>query len=89
MTRALVVVDVQNDFCEGGSLAVVGGEPTWPEDERPLLVPIVRDGEVVASTDLAEAREHCRRSLAELPPEAMKLSAGDPAIETKYEDVSR
>ncbi len=25
MTRALMVVDVQNDFCEGGSLAVPGG----------------------------------------------------------------
>jgi len=25
MTRALVVIDVQNDFCEGGSLAVEGG----------------------------------------------------------------
>ena len=25
MARALVVVDVQNDFCEGGSLAVAGG----------------------------------------------------------------
>ncbi|GAB4081920.1 isochorismatase family protein [Modestobacter muralis] len=25
MTRALVIVDVQNDFCEGGSLAVGGG----------------------------------------------------------------
>ncbi|WP_030971074.1 isochorismatase family protein [Streptomyces sp. NRRL S-1824] len=25
MHRALIVVDVQNDFCEGGSLAVVGG----------------------------------------------------------------
>ncbi|GAA4756959.1 nicotinamidase [Modestobacter marinus] len=25
MTRALVIVDVQNDFCEGGSLAVDGG----------------------------------------------------------------
>jgi nicotinamidase/pyrazinamidase len=25
MTRALIVVDVQNDFCEGGSLAVKGG----------------------------------------------------------------
>jgi nicotinamidase/pyrazinamidase len=24
--RALLVVDVQNDFCEGGSLAVVGGQ---------------------------------------------------------------
>lgn len=25
MHRALIVVDVQNDFCEGGSLAVTGG----------------------------------------------------------------
>jgi nicotinamidase/pyrazinamidase len=25
VSRALLVVDVQNDFCEGGSLAVVGG----------------------------------------------------------------
>ncbi len=25
MTRALIVVDVQNDFCEGGSLGVAGG----------------------------------------------------------------
>nr|BFE76261.1 hypothetical protein GCM10020092_095620 [Actinoplanes digitatis] len=25
MSRALIIVDVQNDFCEGGSLAVLGG----------------------------------------------------------------
>jgi nicotinamidase/pyrazinamidase len=25
VTRALIIVDVQNDFCEGGSLAVTGG----------------------------------------------------------------
>src|SRR5262245_59034419 len=25
MPRALLIVDVQNDFCEGGSLAVAGG----------------------------------------------------------------
>jgi nicotinamidase/pyrazinamidase len=25
MHRALIVVDVQNDFCEGGSLPVAGG----------------------------------------------------------------
>ncbi|MTV28757.1 isochorismatase family protein, partial [Nitriliruptoraceae bacterium ZYF776] len=25
MSTALIVVDVQNDFCEGGSLAVTGG----------------------------------------------------------------
>ena len=28
MTRALIVVDVQNDFCEGGTLAVNGGAET-------------------------------------------------------------
>ena len=28
MARALLVVDVQNDFCEGGSLAVAGGADT-------------------------------------------------------------
>lgn len=26
MSRALIVTDVQNDFCEGGSLAVTGGD---------------------------------------------------------------
>src|SRR5450759_2309730 len=25
LTRAMILVDVQNDFCEGGSLAVAGG----------------------------------------------------------------
>ncbi|WAL64427.1 nicotinamidase [Amycolatopsis cynarae] len=28
MSKALIVVDVQNDFCEGGSLAVAGGAET-------------------------------------------------------------
>jgi nicotinamidase/pyrazinamidase len=28
MTKALIVVDVQKDFCEGGSLAVAGGAAT-------------------------------------------------------------
>ncbi|WP_435159447.1 nicotinamidase [Amycolatopsis sacchari] len=28
MSRALIVVDVQNDFCEGGALAVTGGADT-------------------------------------------------------------
>ncbi|GHF81021.1 nicotinamidase/pyrazinamidase [Amycolatopsis bartoniae] len=31
MSRALVVVDVQNDFCEGGALAVAGGAATAAE----------------------------------------------------------
>jgi len=47
MTRALIIVDVQNDFCEGGSLAVAGGAAVaagisaalaGPEPERPTQV---------------------------------------------------
>ena len=34
MTRALIVVDVQNDFCEGGSLAVAGGARGRPASAR-------------------------------------------------------
>lgn len=54
------------------------------DDERPLLTAYVRDGEVVETPSLVEAREHCRRSRAELPDEAMKLSAGDPALDVDY-----
>ena len=54
------------------------------DDERPLMTAYVRDGEVLEVPSLAEAREHCRRSRAELPEEAMKLSAGDPALDVEY-----
>ena len=67
----------------------VDDQPHFGDTGRPLLVPVVREGEVLAHPDLEAARAHCRQSLAELPPEAMKLSAGDPAIETRYEDVRR
>jgi nicotinate phosphoribosyltransferase len=65
----------------------VGRTPADRDDERPLLTRVVDTGEVVADVDLAAAREHCRRSLAELPPAAMKLSAGDPVLETVYEEL--
>ena len=32
--RALIIVDVQNDFCEGGSLAVAGGAAVARGDQR-------------------------------------------------------
>jgi nicotinate phosphoribosyltransferase len=58
--------------------------PAVRDDERPLLTAYVRDGDVLQLPSLAEAREHCRRSRGELPDEAMKLSAGDPALEVTY-----
>ena len=50
----------------------------------PLMTAYVRDGEVLEVSSLAEAREHCRRALGELPDEAMKLSAGDPALDVEF-----
>ena len=47
--RALIVVDVQNDFCEGGSLAVAGGSKVARE-----VSALMRDGaygHVVATRD--------------------------------------
>jgi nicotinate phosphoribosyltransferase len=67
-----------------GERIYVGSQTTHRDDERPLLTAYVRDGEVLEVPSLAEAREHCRRSRAELPDEAMKLSPGDPALDAEY-----
>jgi nicotinamidase/pyrazinamidase len=53
MTRVLLVVDVQNDFCEGGALAVRGGRAV-AERINAYLVAHDQDGtysQVIASID--------------------------------------
>jgi nicotinamidase/pyrazinamidase len=51
--RALIVVDVQNDFCEGGSLAVAGGAGVARRITELLADPARRAdyGHVVATLD--------------------------------------
>ena len=53
--------------------------------DRPLLVPLVRDGEVVGRGSLDEARSRHRTSLAELPRAVTMMSAGEPVIPTVFE----
>ncbi len=64
----------------------IGAPPAGDADDRPLLVPLVRSGEIVGGESLEEARERHRRARAELPLEAMKLSRGEPVIPTRYVD---
>jgi len=64
----------------------VGHEPVDDGDDRPLLIPLVRDGETVGREPLAAARERHQRSRAELPPTALQLSRGEPAIPTRWEE---
>ena len=52
MKRALLVVDVQNDFCEGGSLAVAGGSAVAAEITKYLRsVPAGRYAGIAATQD--------------------------------------
>jgi putative nicotinate phosphoribosyltransferase len=53
--------------------------------DRELLVPLVAAGEVMSRAGVAEARARHREALAELPPWALQLSRGYPAIPTVCE----
>jgi nicotinate phosphoribosyltransferase len=67
---------------------VVGIEerPTDDGDDRPLMVDLVRDGELLSPPDLAAARERHLASRAELPASALRLQRGDVALPTVFED---
>lgn len=62
----------------------VGSPPENDGNDRPLLVPLVRDGEVVGREGLAAARERHRAALAELPMSAQQMSRGEPVIPTLH-----
>jgi len=54
-------------------------------DDRELLVPLVRDGEVVGRESLDAARERHVAARAELPAVAQQMSRGEPVIPTLFE----
>ncbi|WP_242884565.1 nicotinate phosphoribosyltransferase [Actinomadura litoris] len=65
---------------------VTTGEPAPGPNDRVLLVPLVRDGEIVGREPLQAARERHAASIAELPPTALQLSKGEPAVPTEFID---
>ena len=60
----------------------LGAAPVGDGNDRHLLVDIVKDGQLVFPGTLEDARTRHRESLAELPLAALRISRGDPAIET-------
>jgi nicotinate phosphoribosyltransferase len=62
---------------------VVGHGGVAPSGEvRPLLVDLIRSGEVVGAESLDTARARHTTSLAELPHHALQLQRGEPALPT-------
>ena len=62
----------------------IGEPPVDDGDDRPLLVPLVRDGEVVGREPLDDARERHSAARAELPLAAQQMSRGEPVIPTLH-----
>ena len=75
--RALIVVDVQNDFCPGGSLPVPAGDEVVPVINR-LVRSFEREGApVFASRDWHPARtKHFKDFGGAWPPHCIKGSKG-------------
>jgi nicotinate phosphoribosyltransferase len=61
-------------------------EETQPDGLKPgsraLLQQLVKNGQIVGDEPLSGARERHKQALSELPPGALRLSRGDPAIPT-------
>jgi nicotinate phosphoribosyltransferase len=62
----------------------VGEPPSDDSNARPLLVQLVDGGEIVGEESLETIRQRHLRSRAELPLEALKMSRGEPVIETVW-----
>jgi nicotinate phosphoribosyltransferase len=58
--------------------------PPGPGQGRPLLVQLVRDGEITGREPVAQARARHDAAVAELPSHARQLSRGYPAIPTTF-----
>ena len=58
MKRALIVVDVQNDFCEGGSLPVAGGAQVAARHRRAAPPPDHRRPDAPAYAHVVATKDH-------------------------------
>jgi nicotinate phosphoribosyltransferase len=62
----------------------IGEAPVDDGNDRSLLVPLVRSGEVVGREPLDAARARHDAARAELPPSAQQMSRGEPVIPTLH-----
>jgi nicotinate phosphoribosyltransferase len=62
----------------------VGVPPEGDSNDRSLLVQLVESGKIVGEESLETIRERHLRSRSELPLEALKMSRGEPVIETVW-----
>lgn len=62
----------------------IGEPPVDDGDDRALLVPLVRGGEIIGREPLDAARDRHAASRAELPLAAQQMSKGEPVLDTLH-----
>jgi nicotinate phosphoribosyltransferase len=88
--RKWAVRELDEDGRATAERVVICEEQPDPGNGRPLVVPLVVDGVQdpahVGVPGVLAARDHHAAVIRELPLEGMRLSGGDPAIPTVFED---
>src|SRR5215216_770453 len=82
--RKYAVRRLSDDGIAVAEIIGVGPPPTGDSNHRTLLVKLVDGGEIVGDEPLEVMRKRHIRSRAELPLEAVKMSRGEPVIETLF-----
>ncbi|MET1004462.1 MAG: nicotinate phosphoribosyltransferase [Propionibacteriaceae bacterium] len=82
--RKFAVRRFSADGVAEAELIGLGAPPAGDDNDRSLLVPLVAAGEIVGEEVLESARERHVRARAELPQDALKMSRGEPVIETVF-----
>jgi nicotinate phosphoribosyltransferase len=70
--------------CAEAEVIGIGAPPEGDHNDRPLLVPLVADGEIIGRESLERARQRHLSSREELPLKARRLQRGEPAIPTLH-----
>lgn len=65
----------------------IGASPANDGNDRLILVQLVAAGERIHHETLTDARARLRKSLAELPAAATRLSNGEPVIDTIFKEL--
>jgi nicotinate phosphoribosyltransferase len=80
-----VMRSVERDRLRGDRIVPLEEAGKYPRAE-PLLRPVMRGGEILETPPLVEARDHCRRQLAALPPRIQGLRSAEEPYPVSIDD---
>ncbi|GAA2179013.1 nicotinate phosphoribosyltransferase [Brooklawnia cerclae] len=84
--QKFVLREIGDDGIATAEVIGVGVTPRSDSNDRMVMVDLVRDGQIVGTEPLSEARARHERAIAELPLPGRKISRAEQAIPTVFVD---